>query len=208
LDRVDWSERPPIPHTTHRTDAEIEDLILALRRELAETSDLGACGAQVIQEALRGRGIEAIPSVRTIGRVLERRGALDGPKRVRRTPPPRGWYLPDVAAGAVELESFDVVEGLVIKGGPQVEVQGGVSWPGGLVVSWPVAGSVTAKIVTESLSEPWRGVGLPGSAQFDNDTIFQGPHPHPDVVGRVSRLYLSLGWCRCSSRRVSQASRR
>ena len=27
----------------------------------------------------------------------------------------------------------------------------------------------------------------------DNDTIFQGPHAHPDVVGRVSRLCLSLG---------------
>src|SRR5262249_22943726 len=33
---------------------------------------------------------------------------------------------------------------------------------------------------------------LPGYAQFDNGTIFQGSHAHPDLVGRVSRLCLSL----------------
>src|SRR5262249_56596077 len=53
--------------------------------------------------------------------------------------------------------------------------------------------SVTAKLVVESLIEHWRAFGLPGYAQFDNDTIFQGTHAHPDVVGRVSRLCLSLG---------------
>ena len=53
--------------------------------------------------------------------------------------------------------------------------------------------SVTAKFVVECLVEHWRQFGLPGYAQFDNDTIFQGPHAHPDVLGRVSRLCLSLG---------------
>ena len=50
-----------------------------------------------------------------------------------------------------------------------------------------------AKIVVEPLIAPWRAFGLPDSAQFDNDTIFPGPPSHPDVVGRVSRLCLSLG---------------
>jgi hypothetical protein len=91
------------------------------------------------------------------------------------------------------LDSFDVVEGLVIKDGPQVEVLDGVSLHGGLAASWPVQASVTAKLVVESLVEHWRAFGLPGYAQFDNDTIFQGTHAHPDVIGRVSRLCLSLG---------------
>ena len=30
-------------------------------------------------------------------------------------------------------------------------------------------------------------------SQFDNDTRFQGPHQHRDVVSRVMRLCLSLG---------------
>jgi hypothetical protein len=193
LDRVDWSDRPHAPRTPHRTGPAIEDLVLGLRRELAETSDLGACGARAIHQALQGRGLQDIPSIRTIGRILERRGALDGHKRVRRPPPPRGWYLPRVAGRQVELDSFDIVEGLAIKDGPQVEVFNGVSLHGGLVGSWPMAAPVTAKATTEALVEHWRGAGLPGYAQFDNDTIFQGTHAHPDVIGRVMRLCLSLG---------------
>jgi hypothetical protein len=193
LDRVDWSDRSHAPRTPHRTDLGIEDLVLSLRRELAETGDLGACGAEAIHQALQRRGLRDIPSVRTIGRILERRGALDGRRRVRRPPPPRGWYLPEVAARRVELDSFDIVEGLVIKDGPQVEVFNGVALHGGLVGSWPMAAPVTAKGVVEALITHWRAWGPPGYAQFDNDTIFQGTHTHPDVIGRVMRLCLSLG---------------
>jgi hypothetical protein len=193
LDRVDWSDRSHAPRTPHRTELAIEDLVLSLRRELAEASDLGDCGAKAIHRSLHGRGLQDLPSIRTIGRILERRGALDGHKRVRRPPPPRGWYLPQLAGRQVELDSFDIVEGLVIKDGPQVEVLNGVSLHGGLIGSWPMAAPVTVKATTEALVEHWRGVGLPGYAQFDNDTIFQGTHTHPDVIGRVMRLCLSLG---------------
>src|SRR5512135_477269 len=193
LDRVDWSDRSHSPRTPHRTGRATEDLVLSLRRELAETSDLGACGAKAIHLALQGRGVQDIPSIRTIGRILQRRGALDGRRRVRRPPPPRGWYLPEVAARQAELDSVDIVEGLVIKDGPQVEVLNGVALHGGLVASWPMAAPVTAQAVVEALIAHWRTHGLPGYAQFDNDTIFQGTHTHPDVIGRVMRLCLSLG---------------
>jgi hypothetical protein len=92
----------------------------------------------------------------------------------------------------VELDSFDVVEGLVIKDGPQVEVLNGVSLHGGLVGSWPRGQTITSAFVVACLVEHWREFGLPAYAQFDNDTIFQGTHAHPDLIGRVSRLCLSL----------------
>jgi hypothetical protein len=130
--------------------------------------------------------------VRTINRILGRRGALDGRKRVRRPPPPTGWYLPDVAAAKAELDSIDIVEGLVIKGGPQVEVLNAVSLHGGLVASWPIASPVTATMTMESLIEHWRESGLPTYAQFDNDPIFHGAYRYPDTLGRVIRLCLSL----------------
>src|SRR5512144_408455 len=193
LDRVDWSDRSPIPRTTQRTTAALEDAVLEVRGQLQAESDLGFVGAEAILEALRARGIKARPAERTIYRILRRRGVLDGRSRVRRPPPPRGWYLPEVARRGEDLDSIDVVEGLVIKGGPQVEVLNGVSLHGGLVASWPRGESVTAKFVVACLVEHWRQFGLPGYAQFDNDTIFQGPHVHPDVIGRVSRLCLSLG---------------
>jgi hypothetical protein len=190
---VDWNDRPSTPRKTTRTDAAIEDLVLTVRSELDKVSDLGFHGAEAIHEALEARQVESLPSVRTINRILERRGVLDSRKRTRRPAPLPGWYLPEVGSKRRELDSFDVVEGLVIKGGPQVEVLNGISLHGGLAASWPMEASVTARVVVESLIEHWRAFGLPGYAQFDNDTIFQGPHAHPDVVGRVSRLCLSLG---------------
>jgi putative transposase len=192
LDRVDWSDQSHAPHKSRRTDTALEDLVLKTRKDLAQ-SDLGAIGADAIHQALVGQGLAKVPSVRTINRILGRRGALDGKKRTRRPPPPTGWYLPDVAAGKVELDSIDIVEGLVIKDGPHIEVLNGVSLHGGLVVSWPVASPVTSQLTVQSLVAHWREVGLPGYAQFDNDMIFHGTHRYPDALGRVIRLCLSLG---------------
>lgn len=193
LDRVDWSDRASIPHTTQRADATLEDLVLEVRSRLRTESDLGFFGAEAILAALQARGVEPLPAERTVYRILRRRGVLDGRHRVRRPPPPPGWYLPEVARRRRELDSVDVVEGLVIKGGPQVEVLNAIALHGGLVASWPRGESVTAKLVVDCLVEHWRQFGLPGYTQFDNDTVFQGPHVHPDVIGRVSRLCLGLG---------------
>src|SRR5262249_23964046 len=111
----------------------------------------------------------------------------------RRPAPPPGWYLPDLARRRGELDSFDVVEGLVLADGPRVEVLNGVSLHGGLVVSWPQAAALTAKGVVNDLIEHWRAWGLPDYAQFDNDTLFHGPSRYADTVGRGIRLCLSLG---------------
>jgi hypothetical protein len=164
-----------------------------LRRQLGAQSDLGHVGAETIFAALLERGTVPLPSVRTIGRILQRRGILDGARRIRRPAPPPGWYLPEVAARRAELDSIDAVEGLAIKDGPYMEVLNAVSLHGGLVGSWPRAEAVTAAWVVEQLIAHWRGVGLPGYAQFDNDTVFTGPHYHPDTIGRVMRLCLGLG---------------
>ena len=192
LDRVDFSDRSRAPHKTRRTAITVEDLVLQMRRDLAQ-SDLGALGADAIRQALLDQGGAKVPSVRTINRILGRRGVLDGKKRTRRPPPPTGWYLPDVAAGRAELDSIDIVEGLVIKDGPHVEVLNAVSLHGGLPASWPVESPVTSERTVASLLEHWRAAGLPAYAQFDNDMIFHGTHRYPDALGRVLRMCLSLG---------------
>jgi len=134
-----------------------------------------------------------VPSLRTIGRVLVRGGLLDSKLRVRRPPPPRGWYLRALATRSAELDSFDIVEGLLIKGGPRVEVLNAMSLHGCLPASWPQGRSFLTDHVLACLCSHWRANGLPGFVQFDNDTLFQGPHQHPDAVGRVIRLCLALG---------------
>jgi putative transposase len=193
LDRVDWSDRPcGLATPVNRTEHHLEDLVLTIRQQLRDTSDLGEFGAAAIHRELLARGIAAPPSIRTIGLILQRRGALDRRRRLRRPPPPPGWYLPDVADGRAELDSFDGIEGLVIQGGPGVEILNGISLHGGLAVSWPHTG-ITAQFTVEALVEHWRAVGLPGYAQFDNDPIFEGAQVHPDTIGRVARTCLSLG---------------
>lgn len=191
LDRVEWRDRPPIPRHTVRTQAATENLILRLRHELKTQSALGEYGARAIQRELVARGHRPVPAVCTIGRILERRGALDSHHRVRRPPPPRGWYLPAVAAGQAELDSFDIVEGLIIQGGLEVEVLTGMSLIGGLPTAWP-GPPLTARLVVDHLRTHWSQCGRPRYAQFDNDTRFQGAHQHRDCISRVMRLCLSL----------------
>ncbi len=192
LDKVDWGNRSPIPARNARTAAVVEDLVLRLRRELKERSALGEYGARAIHGELVARRHAAVPSLRTVGRILERRGALDGGRRIRRNPPPAGWYLPEVAAGRAELDSFDIVEGLALEGGRRIEVLNGVSLHGGLPSAWPQR-LVSAKSTVEALLQHWREFGLPAYAQFDNDTIFQGSHSGRDSLGRVIRICLQLG---------------
>lgn len=191
LDRVNWEDRSCAPKRTRRTKASIERRVLAVRKRLKQRSVLGEYGAPAIHRELRQEGVQPLPAERTIGRILQRHGVLDGRKRVRRPPPPKGWYLPDVAAGECELDSFDTIEGLAIRGGPHLTILTGISLHGGLPVVWAEP-RVTAKFVLEALLEHWREVGLPAYAQFDNDNRFTGPRQHPDAIGRVVRMCLSL----------------
>src|SRR5215831_9874442 len=83
LDRVDWEDRSRRPRQTRRTAGAVEDHVLAVRRWLQRESALGEHGAAAIaRELATARDLRARAlSVRTIGRILERRGALD--RRVR-----------------------------------------------------------------------------------------------------------------------------
>jgi transposase len=192
FESVDWSSHKPGPkHPPSRCSQESEDKVVEARRYLKEEDALGYYGAAAIREHLLELGLGERPSERTINRILERRGLLDATHRVRFPAPARGWYLPDVREGLSELDLWDRVEGLVIKDGPQVEVLNVISLHGRLAGSWPKE-NFSAALVRGCLLERWQRWGLPTYAQFDNDTLFQGPHQHPDTIGSVSRLCLQL----------------
>jgi hypothetical protein len=119
LDRVDWCEHASRRHRTRCTAEAPEELVLRVRQELKEQSDLGGFGAAAVAREWTRRGLLSLPSLRTIGRILARREVLDARRRPRRRPPPLGWYLPAVATRDAEIDRFDVVEGLVLEGGPR-----------------------------------------------------------------------------------------
>ena len=192
LGRVSFASGKP-GHAWNRTSAQLEARILRTRRSLREHSVLGEYGADAIAAALRGEATRpASVSRATIYRVLERRGVLDAVHRQRRPAPPKGWYLPDLARGEVEMDSFDFIEDLKIANGPLICVLTGISLHGALADAWVMAPrSATATVA--ALRARWQACGLPAYAQFDNDAVFQGPHQFADTVGRVSRLCLALG---------------
>jgi hypothetical protein len=192
LDQVDWNDRPAGCRVSpRRTKPRVEQRVLVIRRRLRAHSDLGEYGPEAIQREMRERGEKVIPALATIARILSRNGALDGRRRVRRQAPPPGWFLTDVAARKVELDSFDAIDDLVLRGGIEVNVLTGISLHGGLCAAWP-AEQITAKFTVERLLEHWREVGLPRYAKFDNGNVFQGAHQWADSFGRVTRMCLSL----------------
>lgn len=191
LDRFVWNDRSTAPKTTRRTSRSIEKIVIATRQRLKDHSSLGEFGAAAIRRDLEGREEPFLPSLRTVGRILERHGVLDGRKRIRRPPPPSGWYLPQVGSRICELDSFDTIEGLAIQGGPHLTVLTGISLHGGLSTAWPER-KISATSVVERLIDHWQSLGLPGYAQFDNDNRFTGPRQYPDAIGRVIRMCLSL----------------
>ena len=193
LDRVDWSNQSNAPRAHGRqTKTSVQRRVLALRGELRQ-SDLGFVGAQAIQDALRTEcPHRRLPSLRTIGRILKRHGALDAVRRVRRSAPPAGWYLPEVAAGTAELDAFDVIEDLPLEGGPRLDVLTTRALWGSVCGAW-ISAAMRARWLCERLETHWRAHGCPAYAQFDNDSRFQGTHTHPDVLGQVIRFCLSLG---------------
>jgi hypothetical protein len=197
MDRVRFGNRKP-GRAWNRTSARIEQRILRARRALRERSVLGEYGADAIGLALQQRStvqsptaVSQVPARATIYRVLERHGALDATHRQRRLAPPKGWYLPDLVGAQTDLDSFDFIEDLKIASGPLVSVLTGISLHAALSAAW-IMPQPSAKATVDALLGHWREHGLPGYAQFDNDTIFQGAHQFADTVGRVSRLCLAL----------------
>jgi len=193
LDRTACSEQSRAPRHVHtRTGPDRETRVVALRQHLRAQRALGECGAAAIRRDLARRGLPPPPSLRTLGSMLARHGAVDDRRRIRRQAPPVGGHVPAVAAGLAAVDACDGVEGVFIRGGSAVEVRTVVSWPGGLVGSWPAAGWTTAWAL-RAILEQWRRLGVPDDAQLDHEKRLSGPPQPPEAMGRVLRVCVSLG---------------
>jgi transposase len=188
LDRFDFADARP-GRAWNRIAPDFERRIAELRIEL-KASVLGEYGARAIRAALQAE-VHEPPSEASINRALARLGLQDGVRRIRRPAPPKGWYLPAVAAGRAEIDCFDFIEDLKIADGPLIAVLTTKSLHGALADAWPMA-SMNAKSTVPCLLERWRRDGVPAYAQFDNGTVFQGAHQFANAVGRISRLCLQL----------------
>jgi hypothetical protein len=186
---VDWHDRSSRPaKASGRTPATVVAQICRARRRLQAHDALGEHGAGAIHRDLLARGVPA-PSVRTIARWLVRKG-LSGRERWRRPPPPKGWYLAELATQRVELDSCDVVEGLYLRGSRRVEVLNVLSLWGRLAAS-SINPAISTRDVISGLQTHWQHHGRPHFLQCDNDTIFSGAHAERRYLGRL------VHWCLC-----------
>ena len=191
LDRVDFHDKKSGPKKPkNKSSAKLEKRVLKLRKHLKEKSILGLHGADAIRDEMLRRGDRDVPSSRTIGNILKRNGMLDRRTRVRRPTPPPGWYLPGLQQRKHELDSFDIIEGLYLHGGQEVQYLNGISLHGCLLHSMAM-GTMTAENTVLALIGHWQKFGLPKYVQFDNDMVFQGPRKQ-NAIGKVIRLCLSL----------------
>jgi hypothetical protein len=190
--RVDWTDHRTTKSQIHnRTNTKIERCIIKLRKNLKDESSLGEHGASAIHREMLSMNCPVVPALRTINLILKRNGCFDGKRRIRYKSPPLGWYLPEVANGKVELDSYDYVEDLRLEGkNGYVNIFNGISLHGGLVCSFPVV-RMTAENTAFSLLQHWKQFGTPTYAQFDNSTVFTGSR-RPNSIGTVIRLCLSL----------------
>jgi len=191
LDRVDFHDKKSgTKKPKNKSSAKLEKRVLKLRKHLKEKSILGLHGADAIRDEMLRRGDRDVPSSRTIGNILKRNGMLDRRTRVRRPAPPPGWYLPGLQQRKHELDSFDIIEGLYLHGGQEVQFLNGISLHGCLLHSMAME-AMTAENTVLALIEHWKQFGLPKYVQFDNDMVFQGPRKQ-NAIGKVIRLCLSL----------------
>jgi transposase len=122
LDRVNFgNKKSGVQKQKNKTPNKIEKVVLRIRKQLKEKSILGLYGANAIRDEMIRLGNKTVPSARTINNILKRHGKIDYKKRGRHKAPPAGWYLLDLADRRAELDRFDIVEGLYLRGGQEVQ---------------------------------------------------------------------------------------
>jgi transposase InsO family protein len=191
----------------HRTSAELEDEIVALRKQLC---DLGVdAGAETIHHHL-GRRHDQVPSVSTIWRVLRRRGFVTPQPHKR----PRSSWIRFEAQLPNECWQSDVTHWRLADG-TEVDVVNFLDDHSRLAVESKVLRTATAPAVLQVFREAGARWGFPAALLTDNGCVYTtwhrgGPNVmqtellrlgidyhhsrpyHPQTCGKVERFHQTL----------------
>ena len=177
------------PHSSpHAYPAESVEAVRLVRHELYNAGLL--CGAQNVRWRLEDLGVQPLPSVRTIDRILVREGLTHrrtGRYAPKGTPypalpagrptqgPPVDYVGPCYLRGPVRFWSFHAVDVATVRCALE-----------------PVA-SRAGQGTVDALWASWHRLGLPEAVQADNEWVFYGSPAHPRGMGLLIRLCLPLG---------------
>ena len=183
----DWfqnrSRRPQRNPT--RTSRELEEQVVTVRQQLVAQGLFH--GDQAIRWELEDRGVHLLPSVRTIGRILARKGLTQ-----RRKGPyePKGKKYPALIGHRPgDVHQTDFVGPRYLKGPIRFYSLNSVDLGTGRCAVEPVlkrGGQRTVDAVWAS----WCRLGMPRHQQVDNDLVFFGSPGRPRGMGNLIRLCL------------------
>jgi len=186
---LDRSRRPL--SCPRKTDREIEEIIKATRLRLYN-QDL-FCGAQAILWDLEEEGVQPLPSLRTINRILSRHELTH--RRTGRYEP-KGAKYPNLPAKTPnERHQADFVGPRHLRGTDGVirfYSLNIVDLSTGRCGTQPLF-SRSGNAVYEVLWAIWNRLGMPRHLQVDNEMAFYGSPTHPRGMGPLIRLCLHYG---------------
>ncbi len=175
-------------HSPGRAAAWLERLIVRVRVRL-ETRRRAQYGAQAIRQVLAARGIQPLPPVGLIHRVLTRHGQVR--PRQRRFAP-KGLLYPAIVPPGALCHEMDAVGPRYLEGDGRF-----FSWHTMLVNSREVAlephRHLTDPVMVAALWATWQRLGWPDYAQLDNKTPFAPTVSNPCRLPRVLRWLLQWG---------------
>jgi transposase InsO family protein len=182
----DQSRRPL--SNPYRTPAEIERIVEMVRLGLYNKGHF--CGKQAIQWEMIDMGVQPLPSLSTIGRILRRRDLTN--RRTGRYEP-KGKKYPELPALLPnQTHQVDLVGPCYLTGPVRFyslhAVDPAINRCG--IEPMPSKG---AQSVLDAVYALWMRMGIPDNLQVDNELAFYGSPTHPRGMGPLIRLCLRYG---------------
>ncbi len=168
-----------------RTPAEVEEIVKMVRHSLYNQELF--CGDQAILWELDELGVQPLPSLRTINRILNRHGLTH-----RRTGhyEPKGIPYPKLPAVIPnQTHQADFVGPRYLKGPIRFYSLNTVDVATGRCAVQPML-SRSGQSVIDGFWAIWKRLGMPRNIQVDNEMSFYGSPTHPRGMGPLIRLCL------------------
>lgn len=190
--RTDFASRSRAPRTApQQTPAMVEQGVVAVRHLLAAgptpETRYGLSGHRAIRAELERLGVQPLPSLATIQRILARHDLT----QPRGAAADRAYYPEPCAEAPNVLHATDLIT-RHLTGGQVVQNIHTFDHYSHAVHLAQAPDKRCASILAHLLRTRAQ-LGLPCVQQFDNEATFSGGHSHPRALGQVVRLCLFVG---------------
>jgi transposase InsO family protein len=189
-DGTEWHQsRPPCPESNPRQLS--EEVVKAVKMVRLSLYNQGLfCGAQAIEWELQELGVEPVPSLRSINRILSREELTH-----RRTGSyePKGKKYPALVANEVnQVHQMDYVGPCYLNGPVRFYSLNSVDLATRRCAINPVINKAGQNTV-DAIWSSWCRLGIPNHQQVDNEAVFSGSRQFPRGMGNLIRLCLLNG---------------